>query len=488
MSLRRNLFHLALYHASSVLAIGLAYLVVIPIGTRVLSPLEYGVVEGLQTFSGILTIFFSLYVSSAYTRFYYDYRDRPADLARLTSTCIYFLLLLDLLLIVPAYVAGRMFLSGIHVDAGGHIVILAVLLPLSNMLLSLSALSTAYLTQVKDNVAINIVAVGSALVSTALTLACLLGLGQREASFFYAATAANAIGAAYGLYVLRRRGLLKWTFSFPMLKECVKFSGASLPFSLCAWIWNASDQVLLGYYHNVALLAKYALTYKVAMILQLTYGQFWRVANPYLLSYLKDHKAKDERHLLRLLDVYGVILVGGGLGLVFFGQQILRFMAPESYQLDPWILTMCVFAFVCLGIRKYTDSILWFRKKLLTMFVVGGILPAAVNLGLNILLIPVYKEYAAAMSTGVAAMLVLVVSIHMNSRLERIPYRRSQAIRLAAVFAFGVAVNGATILTSTRTLVLDVVVCTVLIAAAVFVVWGRAALPANWAVRSVARS
>ena len=171
------------------------------------------------------------------------------------------------------------------------------------------------------------------------------------------------------------------------------------------------------------------------------YNQFWRVGNPYLLSYLKDHEPDDKRRLIRLMSVYYLMLLAGGLFLILFGQRVLNVLIPENYQLDQWVLTMCVLSFVFLGLRKYTDSIMWFHKKLRTMFLLGGIFPAALNLALNLAFIPTYAEYAAAFSSMITGLVVLVISIYLNSRLEPIPRDTATNVKLAGVFLVGVAAN-----------------------------------------------
>ncbi|HPF39494.1 MAG TPA: oligosaccharide flippase family protein [Phycisphaerae bacterium] len=422
MALRRNVFHLFLYGLSTVTTQGLTYFVLIPTGTRYLSTDEYGAVEALQAYSAILVIFFSFYLSSAYTRQYYEVRDDRSQLARLTSTILVLLVAMGALLAAPAYWAGRYYLQGMQVEPGRYTLILAVLLPLINMLMALANVGTAYLNQVKRNVAINVVSVIGAVLSTLVGLIGIVYFDVREEAFFAATLIINVLSAAYCLYALYRESLLVWAFDWRLLKPCLVFAVGTLPFSVCGFIWNLSDRIVLGVYEGVELLGKYALAYKVAMLLQLLYNQFWKVANPYLLSWLAEHREEDERDLHRLIALYTYMLGFGGLFLIYFGPALLRFMAPQQYQLDPDILTLCVLAIVLLGVRKCCDSILWYHRKLMSMFLLVGLLPALLNLVGNIIFIPMFREYAAAWSTLGTAIVVLIISIRVNSRLDRIPH------------------------------------------------------------------
>lgn len=439
MALRRNIFHLALYSLSTIVTQGLTYFVLIPIGTRILTPDEYGAVEALQAYSAILVIFFSFYISSAYTRYYYEHRDDHRQLAKLTTTSLLFLLLLGLLLAAPAYWVGRYYLTTLSVQPGRYLLILAVLLPLTNLLLALASIGTAYLNQTRRNVAINIVSIAAAVTSTIVALLCFLYWGVREETFFIATLIIQGISATYGIYALFREGLIVTHVDWRLLRPCLTFAIGSLPFSVCSYVWNLSDRIVLGYYAGVDLLGRYALAYKVAMLLQLGYNQFWKVTNPYLLSWLADHREEDERDLLKLITLYSLILGLGGLFLVYFGPFILTLMAPAKYQLDPTVLAVCVVAIVLLGIRKYTDCHLWYRKRLMTMFLLQGILPASLNLGANLVFIPIFREYAAAWSTLLAAVVVLGLSIFVNSRLERIPHIPQATWAAAIAFGVGLA-------------------------------------------------
>ena len=125
--------------------------ITIPITTRVLSLDEYGVLKNLQSPVLIFNIIFGFYISSAYTRFFYDYKNNKNNLATLTSSCFFFLLIFGAVFILPAIFSGYYFLKLISIEPLKYLLVTGFLIPFSVWFNSLSSISIAFLRQEKRN-------------------------------------------------------------------------------------------------------------------------------------------------------------------------------------------------------------------------------------------------------------------------------------------------------------------------------------------------
>ena len=341
MKISKSIIHFFLYQMNQFSGIIIS-LILLPIATRVMTPEEYGVLKNLQALIPILTIFFSFYLSSAWIRYYYEYKHDHHSLAVLTSTIIYFMVIINILFILPAFAFSQFFLKKINIDANNYILIILFLIPFSVSFKSLSSVGICLLQQKRKNVSINVLDIINGGINILITLFCLIYLRLKEISYFYASFVISSTSIVFSVYNIIKYKLLIRAFSIKLLKKCLKFSISSLPLSLTGWIYNFSDQILLAYYGGVALSGKYALTYKVGQLIQTIYISFFYVANPYHLEYLNDRSEEKRKQLVRLISLGFFILINAGIFLIFFGQWILNLLAPQEYILDPIILVLLV--------------------------------------------------------------------------------------------------------------------------------------------------
>jgi O-antigen/teichoic acid export membrane protein len=439
MSVKKSIFHYSLYQINQFLSTGISF-IILTFSTRYLTTDEYGIVKNLQNLTNVLIIFFSFYISSAWIRFYYDYKNDREKLIKLTSTAFYFSVLLGILLIVPSCFAGRFYLEKIGVESNNFSFVLVFLIPIGCLFNSLSEIGVSYQQQERKNVSVNILRAINSILLLIITLLCLVGLGLKEISYFYASFGVSVLSFVFGFSVLIHNGLLKRVISFSLLKSILKLSIASVPLSCIGWIYLLSDQFILAIYGGVALSGKYALVYQLGIMISTVYQSFMKVLSPYLLSYFSEKTEDLRRHVVKLVNLGSFILVNSSLFLIFFGQKLLDLIAPDKFLLDPYILVVIVSSYVFMGVRKYTDNALFYKKRLIIMFITTGLIPATVNLVLNLIFIPIYFEYAAAFSTLVSSVLIAILSIIVNNRIYKIQHKSIVTNVLLFQFVFGVSV------------------------------------------------
>ena len=437
--LRTNFYHFILYQLNHVVEFSLSF-VLIAVSTRLLSPEEFGVLRNLQSLAMGLFLVFSLYIPANYISLYYDECKNTHALATLTSTSIFLLIGLGALCVVPSIIAGSHLLNSLGANSPDLWLIISVLIPLSNALTAVSKVSRAYLTQTSANVTINLVTILGSITSFLVALLCLLGFGLKEISFFYAGLSVSVLHAGIECSILSRKKLLIRSFSWKHTKTFLKLSIPTLPLALSTWIYQWSDQIILAVYGGVGLSGKYGLAYKIAGVLDKITLAWYVVVQPILFGYLSEPSPARRQSLHNSLGAGLLVLLSAALGIMFFGDIILRFLAPSEYQLDPLILNILVVAFVFFGVRKYLVAVFWFKKQMLNITLINGIIPAVLNLVLNLILVPLYFEYAAALTTLLAAATSLFLTQIVNARGKIEIFAPHSMLVTLAIVAIGVGV------------------------------------------------
>ena len=120
------------------------------------------------------------------------------------------------------------------------------------------------------------------------------------------------------------------------------------------------------------------------------------------------------------------------VALAVYAGQIVALIAPPSYSPAATVVPLIVVAYALFGLYLMMVTGMGVSKRTVPMAWIGGA-AAALNIGLNLLLIPIWGMQAAA-ATTVAANLVLVGgSWFYSQKVYPIPYDWSRIARTAAI-------------------------------------------------------
>lgn len=151
------------------------------------------------------------------------------------------------------------------------------------------------------------------------------------------------------------------------------------------------------------------------------------------LAFLIGHGRHDEyQELLKSLlnqslvliipAMVGVIFVGGDIVNILFGQEYLRATSSLS------ILSLAIM-FSCFGLILNTGLLILHGKEKLTLKIT--LLSGLVNLVLNIILIPIWNENAAAFTTLISEFIVFYFIYRASKQLENIGFDKKNIIEIA---------------------------------------------------------
>ncbi len=214
-------------------------------------------------------------------------------------------------------------------------------------------------------------------------------------------------------FIYKRIGIKIPTFS-PM-KKYFHFSLPSLLGSISYWVVAASDRYLIGLFLGVIFVGFYAPAYAIGSVLT-----FFIIPPTFILSIMLpksfDENRMDEvKNLLRYsLKYFLLITIPSVFGLSILSKQMLVIfstnqIADNAYFITPFIALSILFY----GIACFLNQILVLAKK---TKIIGALwfIAALLNLGLNILLIPRLGIISAALTTLIAYIFVFALACYFS--------------------------------------------------------------------------
>jgi len=416
LGLIRNLVKSSGVYAISSLASPLVSLLLLPFLTHALSHADYGALAVLDTVIALVSSITSLGLDAVFARLYsHECKTRREQLDALST-----LALLLFLIMIPVMIIGVMTAPWLSVLVLGNASYIAAidLTVLLVLLQNLTIPGLMWMRLESRATAYSIVSTANFLLVAGATIVLVGALHMGVVGALIAMGLGNIIIAVSTLpLIFSRAGFhLRSTMVVSMLVLGVPFAGNFITM----WVLQLSDRYLLGHFASLSATANYAVAYSLGTAVSFV------VTKPFALAWwvliYPIARRDDAPHVFKLIfRWYSFILLFATLGLSLFAVNVLDLLFPVSYHGQSLIISVVALSTVFSSIFVVFNLGMTLQRKTWLAFI-ALLFSALLNIGVNIVLIPLYGAMGAAIATLVAYIALAVVSYLFNQRIYRVPF------------------------------------------------------------------
>jgi len=403
-------------YALSSLASPLITLVLAPFLTRNLTRADYGAFAVLNTAIALMAGITQLGLGSAFFRSYnYDY-DTSRDRSGVISTTILLLSFIS----IPVAIAMVMvapWLAILLLNSPSFSLPLR-LAGLVILLQNLTIPGFAWLRAENRASFFSILSIANLLITLGATIV-LVGVIHMGI-----AGSIIAIGLGYGsvvvctlpLLLLRAGVRLRFDIAWGLLT----FGLPNVANFVSVWILQLSDRYLLSHLTSLTQTASYAVAYSLGGVLSAVVIAPFSLAWPSTMYTIakKDNAADIFRLVFRW---FSIVLLLATFGLSFLSMIILNLFFPPSYHSAAPIIPIITTSIMFFGVYNVLTVGVSIQRK--TWFaVIFTTIAALTNVGLNLILIPLYGSMGAALSTLLAYAVLALIAYIVNQRIYPVPF------------------------------------------------------------------
>lgn len=362
----------------------------VPLYTYCMSTEEYGVVDLLNSTVQLLLPFVTLQVQDAVFRYSLDKECRPADVFTIGIRVLCIGTAVFSLLIIIARQAKLLELNSRYL----------LFLTFAVFSGGFRNISTYFCRGIEKIKCITISNVGTTIVIVMCNLWFLLLLNWGINGYLLAICAGNCFG---GLWIFFHAQLYRYiklrVEDKKLIRRIIVFSMPMI-FSALSWWANTSlDKYILRYYCDNSSVGLLAVAYKIPAILSL-FGT--AISSAYSICAVKGFDKNDTDGFLgysyHMISSCYVILCAVLILLnVFLAKLLFSNEFFSAWRYVPPLLFSALFSLISLSCEQFFIAL---QKTHLIS--ITAILGALLNLGLNILLIPRFEAYGAAVSTCIS--------------------------------------------------------------------------------------
>ena len=187
-------------------------------------------------------------------------------------------------------------------------------------------------------------------------------------------------------------------------KYALKISIPMIPSTLSASLLASSDQIMITEFCGSNQTALYVVAYSVSSIASVIWGAMNNAWGPWIYDKLNEEKFSDIKDASRKFQ-WGYAFIMSFIMLV--EPEIVLIMGGESFAEAIWVMPPVVLAIICqFYYSLYFNVEYFYGKTYIISF--GTILAAIINIILNLIFIPRFGYIAAAYTTLVGYLIMLL--------------------------------------------------------------------------------
>ena len=406
----------------------------IPVYTRVLSPADYGTMALIGTTTTILGIIFGMGFNGFIMRSYNDYKDVNERKDFVGSLVLFQLAATFIITMVVCLYSKQLSAILLNDSTFSKYLIIAV----AGLWISLASIVPTSCMQLRNEAStVMILSISMTLVGTIIPLILVVKLKLGVMGVFLGTASGQLLSTLImSVFLIREMNFkIKWVY----VSAALAFGLPLIPHLLSHWTMNYIDRLMLQRYTSTAEVGLYSVGYNFGMIMLFIVGTINTAWSPFFYNINSSNDEKTAKAQIARLTTYWFMVCGFCcLCLCVLGPTLLQVMAAKNFEKASAVIPVIAITFFIHGMYFMSVNSIFLKKKTKILPFVSGI-SAAINIGLNIILIPKYGMMGAAYATLISFTALFIMVYAYSRTIYKVEYEYSRFLIFLGILVISAA-------------------------------------------------
>jgi O-antigen/teichoic acid export membrane protein len=442
-----------LYGIAGLLSRGIS-IILLPLYTRILSPVDFGIIDLVVVFASFVNVLVPLGISSGIARYYPDAGSENEKISY-ASSALWFTVAAYAVFALAAFSGADALTVLLLGDLKWRLFFqLGIISIITNGIFYF--FQNLLRWQLQSRIYI-LSSMASTLITAAVAVFAVIVMRWGVVGIIVGQIAGASAGSMIAWYA--NRGVYSFRFDLNHLKLMLVFSIPIVPALIGEFVTNYIDRIAIRSLLSITDLGLYGIGFRFASVVSLLMMGFNSSLTPLIYNnYKKESTPHDIARIFRFFLILALPLL---LIISLFAREILLlFTTPQYY--SAWkIIPILSLAFLLLTLYNFAPGMDINKKTKLIAAI--HLFTAFLNTALNFFLIPFFGIIGSALATMLSALFSFVSYMIMSQRLYFVPHnwlRILSATVLGVMFALsGVFIFPASTLFSATLLYKLILVC-----------------------------
>ena len=405
----------ALYLVAT-LAVKATSFLLVPFYSYLISPSEYGYVYIVISFVTFMSLFVTCSLHGAVNRFYWECSDKD-DVNRMYSTITYMVLIIAIaitfiMLILSEEISGLLSLPVIYLR-------IAVF---SSGFQCFYRLITALLYVEQEAKKISITSISVGVTQILIQLSMVLSMSDKAMAMILSQLICALL--MFGIFLVFSRPYLRLAFDVKRSWIYFKYSICQIPSDVSVWLMSFSDRMMMNKMKGSALTGIYGMGQTLGSIPKIVYLSINSAYVPFVFGCYKEIDKGNEvkRSELKKHTTYVFSMVTVMVSLIIIFSNNVISILDQRYSQASVVMVVMLFAMLIDCYRTMFLNPLSYNIKYIKVASIIWSTAAAINIGLNYYLIPIYSIYGACFAMIFSYSLTFLMIIFFARKAYYVDY------------------------------------------------------------------
>ena len=411
------------------MAIQIVNFLLLRVYVEYLTKADYGIIALLGGIEAAAKLFFRWGIDAAFMRYWYDCENDAAR-QRLASTLFFFLLGANGLLLIAAVTVAP-WLSARLLGEPAYTLALQLVL-LNTFAIGFTFIPFHVLRMQNRPGQFSALTLARSVLTLALRLLLIVGYGYGVMGVVIS----DVVVTAVLLVVMVRwfAPLVRPVFSRDLLRASLAFGLPRVPHGFALQVMSVADRFILERFRSIAEVGVYSIGVSFGLIPKIALGAFEYAWAPF---YYATSREPDGRRVFTAVTTYGVAaLAVMTAGLSAIAPDLLAVMTKGEFVAAAPVVTWTAVGVFFYGVYLLTSIGLNITSNT-RYYPLSTSVGAAVNVALNLVLVPGYGILGAAWANGIAYAVQSAIAFRFSQRFYPIPYEWGRITRAVAAAFLG---------------------------------------------------
>jgi O-antigen/teichoic acid export membrane protein len=223
--------------------------------------------------------------------------------------------------------------------------------------------------------------------------------------------------------------LIRGVFSRPVLRSALSFGLPRVPHGFALQVMSVADRLILQKFRSTSEIGLYSVGVSFGLVPKIALAAFEAAWAPF---YYAVSREADAKRVFSTVATYGIaILALMTAGLSAIGTDLLTLMTRGEFSDAGPVVTWTAVGVFFYGIYLLTSIGLNITSQT-RYYPVSTTIGAAMNVGLNLVLVPQYGMFGAAWANAASYAVQCAIAYHYSQRFYPIPHEFSRILRAVA--------------------------------------------------------
>ena len=217
-----------------------------------------------------------------------------------------------------------------------------------------------------------------------------------------------AIFLVLSIYIIKKIGIKIPNFS--LIRDYLRFGLPTMANNLSYWVVASADRYIIGFSLGILFVGYYAPAYSIGMLLVFFIIPITSILTVALPKFFDENNFDEVKNYLRhSLKYFLLIMTPAVFGMSILSRQLLEILSTKEIAANGYFVVPFIAASMFVyGIACFFNQILFLVKKTKLIAAIWGV-AAFINLGLNVIFIPIFGIMAAAIITFISYFCALLL-------------------------------------------------------------------------------